>query len=229
MDKQKLKVLLADDQEMITKSLSTYLKNYTDDIHIVGVAANGIEAVELMQEHNPDIILMDVLMPKLNGIEAVAAIKAKNTNVKIIMLSTYDDDEYVRSSILAGASGYLMKDTSPTELISAIRALKNNNIIQISPDLVRNMVQNKFKHEEKNEKSNIEENALYKNLPELKHLSNREKEVFTLLAMGYDNEKIAEKLFISIQSVKNHISIIYSKLCVKNRFEIIRLANKIDN
>jgi DNA-binding NarL/FixJ family response regulator len=224
MDDQKLKILLVDDQKIITESLSAYLTNYADDLLIVGIANNGIEAVNMASERRPDIILMDVLMPEMNGIEAVTAIKAKNTDVKIIMLSTYDDDEYVRASILAGASGYLMKDTSPTELISAIRALKNN-IIQISPDLAKKIVQQKFNGGEKVLSSKMD-NA-DKNLPELKFLSKREKEVFTLLAMGYDNEKIAEKLFVSVQTIKNYISMIYSKLGVKNRFEIIRLANSI--
>jgi DNA-binding NarL/FixJ family response regulator len=224
MSDQRLKILLADDQKIITESLSAYLTNYADDLQIVGIATNGIEAVNMARERHPDIILMDVLMPEMNGIEAATAIKAENNDVKIIMLSTYDDDEYVRASILAGASGYLMKDTSPTELISAIRALKNN-IIQISPELAKKIVQQKFNGGEKvlsSKMSNAD-----KNLPELKFLSKREREVFTLLAMGYDNDKIAEKLFVSVQTIKNHISVIYSKLGVKNRFEIIRLANTI--
>ena len=224
MKEKKLKVLLADDQKIITESLSAYLNNYADDIQIVGIAVNGIEAVNLTRERRPDIILMDVLMPEMNGIEAVTEIKAENNDVKIIMLSTYDDDEYVRASIMAGASGYLMKDTSPTELISSIRALKNN-IIQISPELAKKIVQQKFNGGEDVLSSKME--TADKNIPELKFLSRREKEVFTLLTMGYDNEKIAEKLFISVQTIKNHISVIYSKLGVKNRFEIIRLANSI--
>jgi len=226
MKEKKLKVLLADDQKIITESLSAYLNNYADDIHIVGIATNGIEAVNLARECQPDIILMDVLMPEMNGIEAVTAIKAENSNVKIIMLSTYDDDEYVHASILAGALGYLMKDTSPTELISAIRALENN-IMQISPDLIRKIVQQKFNSKEKTTQPITDDTDMGKSLPELRFLSKREKEVFTLLAMGYDNEKIAEKMFVTVQSIKNHISVIYSKLGVKNRFEIIRLANSI--
>ena len=224
MKDKKLRVLLADDQKIITESLSAYLNNYADDIEIVGIASNGIEAVNLAREYQPDIILMDVLMPEMNGIEAVTAIKVENIDVKIIMLSTYDDDEYVRASILAGASGYLMKDTSPTELISSIRVLKNN-IIQISPDLAKKIVQQKFIGGEKVLLSKME--TADKKIPELKFLSKREKEVFTLLTMGYDNEKIAEKLFVTVQTIKNHISVIYSKLGVKNRFEIIRLANSI--
>jgi DNA-binding NarL/FixJ family response regulator len=162
---------------------------------------------------------MDVLMPEINGVEAVRIIKKKYTEIKIVMLSTYDEDEYVRSSLLAGASGYLLKDISPTELITALRALKNN-VIQISPEIVRNMVQQKYNNEDKFKNSDATEI-----LPWLKTLTRREREIFTLLTTGYDNEQIAEKLFLALQTVKNHVSIIYSKLGVKDRFEIIRLAN----
>ena len=225
MKEPKIKILLADDQKIITESLSAYLSTYADDLLIVGIAKNGKEAVAMANEKNPDIILMDVLMPGMNGIEAVTSIKTKNPDIRIVMLSTYDDDEYVSASILAGASGYLMKDTSPTELISAIRALKNN-IMQISPDLVRKMVQQKFNGGDGDKDNFPTKNNADKVFPELKFLSKREKEVFTLLALGYDNEKIAETLFLSVQSIKNCISVIYSKLGVKNRFEIIRLANQ---
>ncbi|GHV25826.1 DNA-binding response regulator [Spirochaetia bacterium] len=213
-----MKILLADDQKLITESLGTFLSNYADDMTVIGVARNGKEAVAMSAEHHPDIILMDVLMPGMDGVEAVKIIKEKYPDIKVIMLSTYAEDEYVRAALVGGASGYLLKDISPTELITAIRAL-NNNVIQISPELVRNMVQQKYNGEEK---TVITE----KELPWLKTLTKREREIFTLLATGYDNEQIAEKLFLALQTVKNHVSVIYSKLGVKDRFEIIRLANQ---
>jgi DNA-binding NarL/FixJ family response regulator len=216
---QKTKILLADDQNLITESLSTFLANYADDMAVIGVVRNGREAIDFVDKEIPDIILMDVLMPEINGVEAVRIIKKKYTEIKIVMLSTYDEDEYVRSSLLAGASGYLLKAISPTELITALRALKNN-VIQISPEIVRNMVQQKYNNEDKFINSDTTEI-----LPWLKTLTKREREIFTLLATGYDNEQIAEKLFLALQTVKNHVSIIYSKLGVKDRFEIIRLAN----
>jgi DNA-binding NarL/FixJ family response regulator len=181
----------------------------------------------MADEQKPDIILMDVLMPEINGVEAAGMIKTKHPKIKIIMLSTYDDDEYVRAALLAGSSGYLLKDISPTELIATIRALKNN-VIQISPEIAKNLVQQKYNNEDGNE---TVDDAKYiagvsASLPWLKTLTRREREIFTLLATGFDNEQIADKLCLALQTVKNHISVIYSKLEVKDRFEIIRLANK---
>jgi DNA-binding NarL/FixJ family response regulator len=142
------------------------------------------------------------------------------------MLSTYDEDEYVRSAIMAGASGYLLKAISPTELITVIRALKNN-VIQISPEIARRMVQQKYNGGEP--KSGDGDGGLpdmAESLPWLKTLTNREREIFTYITTGYENEEIADTLDLALQTVKNQVSTIYSKLGVKNRFEIIKLANK---
>jgi DNA-binding NarL/FixJ family response regulator len=224
MLKQKLDILLADDQKLFAESLSTFLSNYADDIQVSGIAQNGKEALAMAGEYHPDIILMDVRMPEMNGVEAVQAIKAKYPDIKIIMLSTYHEEEFVESALLAGASGYLLKDLSPTELITAIRAL-GSNIIQISPEIVQRMVKQKYNGTEKiqmNQEAPLSAEAL----PWLKTLTAREREIFTLIATGYDNEQIAEQLDLAQQTVKNQISIIYSKLEVKDRFEIIRLANR---
>jgi DNA-binding NarL/FixJ family response regulator len=220
----KIKILLADDQSLITESLNTFLSNYAEDMRVIGTAANGKEAAAITEKEHPDIILMDVLMPEMSGIEAAGIIKTKYPEIKIIMLSTYDEDEYVRAAILAGASGYLLKAISPTELITAIRALKNN-VIQISPEIVRKLVQQKYNGKEiKNNDSGLPD--ITESLPWLKTLTNREREIFTYITTGYENEEIAEKLNLALQTVKNQVSTIYSKLGVKNRFEIIRLANK---
>lgn len=135
------------------------------------------------------------------------------------MLSTYQEEELVREALLAGAAGYLLKDISPTELIISIRAL-NSGIMQISPEIAKSLVQKKYVDE--GEKEQNEEAFKWLNT-----LTKREREIFALLATGADNDQIAEKLNLSLQTVRNHISTIYSKLEVKNRFEIIRLANKL--
>jgi DNA-binding NarL/FixJ family response regulator len=222
---EKMRIMLADDQTLITESLSTFLTNYAEDMEVVGIATNGRQAVSMADKQNPDIILMDVLMPEINGVEAAGMIKAKHPEIKIIMLSTYDDDEYVRAALLAGSSGYLLKDISPTELIATIRALKNN-VIQISPEIAKNLVQQKYNNEDETIDEEKYITGVSGSLPWLKTLTRREREIFTLLATGFDNDQIAEKLCLALQTVKNHISIIYSKLGVKDRFEIIRLANK---
>jgi DNA-binding NarL/FixJ family response regulator len=167
---------------------------------------------------------MDVLMPELSGIDVVKIVKEKHPEIKIVMLSTYDDDEYVRSALMEGAAGYLLKAISPTELITALRAL-NNNVIQISPEIARNLVQQKYSGEKKHSIAKTNGSDVKDSLEWLNNLTKREREIFTLLATGYTNEQIAEKLYISNQTVKNYVSTLYSKLGVKDRFEIIRLAN----
>ncbi|QQO09950.1 response regulator transcription factor [Breznakiella homolactica] len=222
MENPKLKILLADDQALFADSLCTFLNNYADDMEVVGIARNGKEAVSMAAQFRPDIILMDVRMPVMDGVEATRIIRKNHPDIKIIMLSTYHEDEFVRSSLLSGASGYLLKDISPTELITAVRALKGG-IMQISPDIVQQLIHEKY-------------SAPAGNTPEafpgeeqfewLETLTNREREIFILIATGYSNEEIAEKLNLNLQTVMNQVSTIYSKLEVKDRFEIIRKANR---
>jgi DNA-binding NarL/FixJ family response regulator len=226
MTGKKLKLLLADDQVLFAESLRTFLNNYADDMTVAGIAANGKEAVSMAETMHPDIILMDIRMPEMDGVEAVREIKPKYPDIKIIMLSTYHEDALVRSALLAGASGYLLKDISPTELITAIRAL-NSGIMQISPELAHSLVQEQYRP------GDSRKPLLVKKLPAerppfewLDQLTNREREIFTLIATGYDNDQIAEKLNLALQTVRNQVSTIYSKLGVKDRFEIIRLANR---
>ncbi len=219
-DLPKTKVLLGEDQALFAESLKTFLNNYAEDMTVLGIAPNGKVAVEMTRELSPDVILMDVRMPVMDGIQAVRAIKEFRPDIKIIMLSTYHEDEFVRDALLAGASGYLLKDISPTELIISIRAL-NSGILQISPEIIKGLVQQKYVESAPETKKATPE------LEWLDTLTKREREIFALLVTGADNDQIAEELHLAEQTVRNQISTIYSKLGVKNRFEIIQLANKV--
>lgn len=227
MEHEKLKILLADDQSLFAKSLQTFLNNYADDMTVIGIAANGKEACDFVEKNPPDIILMDLRMPVMDGVTAVKRIKASFQNVKIIMLSTYDEDEGVRAALLAGASGYLLKEISPTELIISIRALASG-VMQISPSIAQKLIQNTYvENVPSAENPETEsENHLPEQLEWLKTLTKREREIFALIATGHDNNDISEKLGLAVQTVRNQVSIVYSKLGVKDRFEIIQLANR---
>ena len=220
---EKLKILLVDDQILFAESLKTFLVNYAPDIEVLGISQNGKEACDFVQNKKPDIILMDVHMPVMDGVEAVKNIKANYPEIKIIMLSTYDEDEYVRSALLSGASGYLLKDISPTELIISIRAL-NAGTLQISPSIAQKLIQNTYVEAENTSQTS---NMDFNKFEWLNTLTKREREIFTLIATGHDNEEIAENLDLALQTVRNQVSTIYSKLGVKDRFEIIRLANSV--
>ena len=212
LKEQKIKLLLVDDQVIFTESLATCISNYAEDIEITGMAQNGQEAVDEAIRTVPDVIVMDVRMPVMDGVEAVRQIRSLLPAIKIIMLSTYKEDILVRNALLEGASGYLLKNISPHELIAAIRAL-NRGVLQVSPELIQSLV---GKKEEENSK----------NIDLLKELTTREKEIAVLLINGYGNEQIAEKLNLAIQTVRNQVSNIYFKLGVKDRFEMIRLSSK---
>ena len=227
MANQELRILLVDDQSLFAETISTLLNNYAEDIIVLGIAENGIQAIAMTRENKPNIILMDVRMPKMDGVEAVRIIKKEFPEIKIIMLSTYREDVLVRSSLMAGASGYLLKDVSPTELITAIRAL-NSGIMQISPEIVKQLIQNQYNPTEKLMEMDLQGSAKNQQFEWIHTLTKRERELFILIATGYDNEEIAEKMKLSLQTVMNMVSIVYSKLNVKDRFEIIRLANSIN-
>jgi len=215
-----IRVLIADDQSLFLESLSTFLHNYAEDIQVVGLAKNGAEALEKAAELKPDIVLMDVHMPVMDGVEATGRLIESQPGVKILILSTYDEDEYVRKALKLGAAGYLLKDISPTELIASIRALKSG-AVQISPQVVAKLMQS-FVAEEPSSMRMLAEKLEW-----FESLTRREREIFTFIATGYDNAQIAASLHIAEHTVRNHVSMIYSKLEVQDRFQIIQLANKI--
>ena len=217
---ESIRVLIADDQSLFLESLSTFLHNYAEDIEVVGLAKNGAEALEKADTLSPDIVLMDVHMPVMDGVEATGRLIESHPDLKILILSTYDEDEYVRKALGLGASGYLLKDISPTELIASIRALKSG-AVQISPQIVAKLM----KGLSTDEPSPVRE--LAERYEWFESLTRREREIFTLIATGYDNAQIAEELHLAEHTVRNHVSMIYSKLEVQDRFQIIQLANKI--
>jgi DNA-binding NarL/FixJ family response regulator len=222
---KRIRVMLVDDQPLFAQSLRTFLENYASDIEVAGVAENGSKAVELAMDlardgRAPDIVLMDVHMPVMDGVEATKRLRAYLPDARIIMLSTYDEDEYVREALKRGASGYLLKDISPTELIAAIRALRGG-VMQISPQIAAKLVHQLYD----DSKPKAEEVA--RKFEWFETLTRREREIFALIAVGRDNDGIARELGIAEQTVRNHVSLIYSKLGVKDRFEIIQLANEI--
>jgi len=217
---EKLRLLIVDDQVLFLESLSTFLRSYAEDIEVAGVARNGREALEKAAALRPDIVLMDVHMPVMDGVEATRRLLEAHPGVRILILSTYDEDEYVRNALKVGAAGYLLKDISPTELIASIRALKGG-AVQISPQVVAKLMKSIIAEEPSPAREVAER------LEWFGSLTRREREVFALIARGYDNAQIADELHMAEHTVRNNVSTIYSKLGVQDRFQIIQLANKI--
>ncbi len=233
----KIKVVLADDQILFVQSLKTVLEMRAKDIKVVGIAGNGNEAIQRVEDERPDIVLMDVRMPELDGVEATKMIHKRFPETQIMMLTTFDDDEYVYEALLHGAVGYLLKNIPPNELITSIRAIKEGNVL-ISPAVAQKLVKNgyfmvnKAMEKRRDGKSaavgpssagSFVKGAGYREPSWLKDLSNREKEVLKLIVDGKDNKEIAEKLYLGEQTVKNYVSFIYSKTGAHDRVHLIKL------
>jgi len=222
-----IRVLIADDQRLFGESLSTTLRNYAKDIDVVGLAPDGAEAVEMVGRLSPDIVLMDVFMPRLDGVEATRSIMARWPAVRILMLSTYDEDRKVKEALSLGAAGYLLKDISPVELIASIRAL-SSGVMQISPQIVARLMQSSSGNGAGPDRGSSDKRpggrSLDDGLAGLDDLTSREREVLALIADGFDNAYIASELCIAEHTVRNHVSSIYAKLEVEDRFQIIQMA-----
>lgn len=201
-----IKVLIVDDHEMVRMGLTTYL-NLEDNIEIVGEGRNGEEAIALTKQLDPDIILMDLMMEKIDGIEATKQIKRHNEKVKIIVLTSFIDDEMVFPVIEAGAFSYVLKTTSASEIVATInKAMDGESTIE---GKVASLVLNRMKQKPKHET-----------------LTNREREVLTLLGEGKSNKEISEDLHIGIKTVKTHVSNILSKLNLPDRTQVAIYVNK---
>lgn len=216
-----MKVLLVDDQVLFVESLRTVLNIITDDFDIIGIANSGQEAIDWVEKEQPDLILMDVRMPEMDGVEAARQILERYKDIKIMMLTTYDDDEYVEEAMKFGVSGYMLKDVPPEDLVNSIKAVMAGTI-QMSPKILERIMQGG-----KPVETIIEEDHR-EILRKIDGLSKREQEILYLLSAGEDNHQIAERLFIAEQTVKNHVSKIYSKLGIHDRVMVLKIAAKAD-
>ncbi len=211
----KIKLLLVDDQILFVDSLKIVLETNAGDIEVVGVAYDGEEAIKLLKEKNPHIVLLDIRMPVMDGVEATKIIHREYPGTKIIILTTFDDDDYVYEALRFGAVGYLLKDMPPNELIAAIRAV-NADTVLISP-VIKSKLVKLIQPDDFND---------YR-YSMVKELSKREREILSLIVEGMDNQEISHRLYISEQTVKNHVSTIYSKLGVHNRLQIMKMFKEL--
>ncbi len=216
----KIRVLLADDQDIIRTGL-TIILNHQADIEVIGQAADGLEAIDLAKRFQPDVILMDIKMPHLNGIQATRQIVTALPKTQIIILTTYDTDDWVFDGIRAGAIGYLLKETSGDNLAEAVRgALRGES--QIDPTVARKVLrefQQIATHRATVSQPIVDEEPL-------ERLTDREEEVLKLLAGGLANKEIAQQLSLSEGTVKNHISAILTKLHANDRTQAVLTALK---
>ncbi|RZQ65083.1 response regulator [Amycolatopsis suaedae] len=206
-----IRVILVDDQELMRVGFRMVL-GAQPDIDIVGEAGNGAEAARLAEELRPDVVLMDVRMPVLDGVEATKRIVEAGTS-KVLVMTTFDLDEYVYSALRGGASGFLLKDTPPDHLVSALRAVASGDSV-VSPSVTRRLLDRFFGAGD----------VPLRDASVLNVLTDREREVLVLIAKGLSNTEIAETLFLSEATVKTHVGRILSKLSLRDRVQAVVLA-----
>lgn len=209
-----IRLLLVDDQSLVRQGLKAML-NLEADLEIVGMAENGEEAISQVEILQPDVVLMDLRMPIMNGSTATKIICDRFPNIKVLVLSTYDEDRDVGDAIRAGAKGYLLKDMPSEQLVEAIRCI-NSGYSQLAPGLLERVI-----------------NQTASNIPEipvaLAELTPRELDVARLVGVGATNQEIAKKLFISESTVKTHVNSIFHRLNIKNRAQLAIYANSVFN
>jgi DNA-binding NarL/FixJ family response regulator len=211
-----ISVLLADDQPLLRRGFRMILEA-EGDLVIAAEAGNGEEAVILAQRHAPDVVLMDIRMPGTDGIEATRRITAADGRVRVLVLTTFDLDEYAFGALRAGASGFLLKDVRPGELVTAIRTVASGDAV-ISPRVTRRLL------EEYAQVLPLSASQQAERYPQLGALTEREREVLIAVARGLSNTEIAVSLYVSEATVKSHVGRILAKLSLRDRVQVVVLA-----
>ena len=209
---EKIKVLIVDDHQVVRQGLRTFLELH-DDIDVIGESEDGKLAVEMVRLLQPDVVLMDLVMPRMDGITATEQIHALGLTTKVIALTSFSEDDKVFPAIQAGAASYLLKDVSPDDLVDAIRAAHHGEA-RLHPDIARKLMQQISQQRISPQESSLDE------------LTARERDVIRLVAMGRNNREIAQELFISEKTVKTHIGNLLSKLNMEHRTQLAIYAIK---
>jgi DNA-binding NarL/FixJ family response regulator len=209
----KIRILIADDHVLVREGIRALL-SLCDDLEVVGEASDGQEAIAAAHSLDPDVVLMDINMPGLGGLEATLAIHRDNPRTKILVLTQYDDREYVSRFLKSGASGYILKKAAGAELASAVRAVHRGGLV-VDPTLARGLLAPATQH------ANLRGgDELYSSL------TDREKQVFKLVAEGHSNKEVAQVLGISVKTAMSHRERVMQKLDIHNRTELVKLALK---
>lgn len=211
----KIKIIIVDDEKLIREGLKIILSSY-DDIEVIGLCENGKLAYEFCKDNSVDVVLMDVRMAECDGVLGTKLIKKSNPNIKVLILTTFNDSEYIKEALKNEASGYILKDSSYDLIYAGIKAVSEGNVV-IHPNLIE-----KFIVKDNFEKDSDEENE--KRIKSNTKLTDREISIIKEISNGLSNKEIAEKIFLSEGTVKNNITLILSKLSLRDRTQIAIFA-----
>jgi DNA-binding NarL/FixJ family response regulator len=206
-----IRVILADDQPLVRAGLRMLIAQ-TLDIDVAGEAGTGAEAVRLASDTDPDVVVMDIRMPAMDGIEATQLITAANTHARVLVLTTFDDDDYVYGALRAGASGFLVKDMALEDILTAIRVVAAGDAM-IAPGVTRRLI-GQFTSEHRSGRKPLE----------LTGITDREREVLRLVGLGMSNAEIAAALYITMGTVKTHVARLLAKLGARDRVQLVITA-----
>ncbi|GAA1656701.1 response regulator [Catellatospora bangladeshensis] len=210
-----IRVVVADDQELVRAGFATIL-SVQPDIEVVAEAGTGREAVAAVERHRPDVALLDIRMPGLDGIEAARLICA-DTGTRVIMLTTFDSDEYVFAALHAGASGFLLKDVRRDDLLHAVRVVHDGQSL-LAPGVTRRLIDDVLAVHRREGRAHVRQ------VPGLDQLTDRERETLVLLGRGLSNAELAKALFVTENTVKTHVSNVLSKLGLRDRVQAVICA-----
>jgi DNA-binding NarL/FixJ family response regulator len=219
-----IRVAVVDDQALVRSGFTVLLRS-APDIEVVGEAADGREAIELVERERPDVVLMDIRMPEMNGLEATRQILGDGSSTRVLILTTFDLDEYVYEALRAGASGFLLKDTLPDELLSAVRVVAGGEAL-LAPKITTRLIAD-FVAREPEPSANGSADSPKPTAeahPGLETLTEREREVLVAVARGLSNAEIAEELHMSHATAKTHVSRLLSKLHARDRAQLVVMA-----
>lgn len=221
-----LRVLLVDDQALVRSGFAMIL-GVEDDLDVVGEAPDGEAALRLVAELTPDVVLMDVQMPRMDGIEATRRIVESGASTKVIILTTFDRDDYVFDGLRAGASGFLLKNADPDQLVEAIRTVGDGHAL-LAPEVTRRVIEQLAgEHAAPPPETAGHLAPARPRPPELARLTDREREVLTLVAGGLSNGEIAKHLFLGEATVKTHVSNVLAKLGLRDRVQAVVYAYEV--
>ncbi|MFF2044974.1 response regulator [Kitasatospora sp. NPDC058170] len=208
-----IRVLLADDQPLVRSGLRVIMTDHPD-LEVVGEAASGAEAVRLARETDPDVVLMDIRMPGMDGIEATRLIAASCATTRVLVLTTFDEDEYVYGALRAGASGFVVKDMAVDDILAAVRVVAAGDAL-IAPGITRRLIADLLDRPAP---------TTVRPPQPVEGITEREREVLTLVGRGRSNAEIADELFISVATAKSHVARLFAKLNARDRVQLVITA-----